>query len=36
MDTDRIPKQALKYKPEGMRNIGCLKKRWKDKLPLEG
>jgi hypothetical protein len=36
MDTDRIPKQALKYRPKGKRSIGCLRKRWKDQLHLEG
>jgi hypothetical protein len=32
MDTDRIPKQALKYRPKGKRNIGRPRKRWKDHL----
>jgi hypothetical protein len=36
MDTDRIPKQALKYKPKGKRSIGRPRKRWKDQLHLEG
>jgi hypothetical protein len=36
MDTDRIPKQALKYRPKGKRSIGRLRKRWKDQLHLEG
>jgi hypothetical protein len=36
MDTDRIPKQALKYGPKGKRSIGCPRKRWKDQLHLEG
>jgi hypothetical protein len=36
MDTDRIPKQALKYRPKGKRNIGRPRKRWKDRLHLEG
>jgi hypothetical protein len=36
MDTDRIPKQALKYRPKGKRNIGRPRKRWKDQLHLEG
>jgi hypothetical protein len=35
MDTDRIPKQALKYRPKGKRNIGRPRKRWKDQLHLE-
>jgi hypothetical protein len=32
LDTDRIPKQALKYlyRPKGKRSIGCPKKRCKD------
>jgi hypothetical protein len=29
-DTDRIPKQALKYRPRGKRSIGRPRKRWKD------
>jgi hypothetical protein len=36
MGTDRIPKQALKYRPKGKRSIGCPRKRWKDQLHLEG
>jgi hypothetical protein len=36
MDTDRIPKQALKYWPKGKRSIGCPRRRWKDQLHLEG
>jgi hypothetical protein len=36
MDTDRIPKQALKYRSKGKRNIGLPRKRWKDQLHLEG
>jgi hypothetical protein len=35
MDTDRIPKQALQYRPKGRRNIGLAKKRWRDQLHLE-
>jgi hypothetical protein len=34
-DTNRIPKQALKYRPKGRRNIGRPRKRWKDQLHLE-
>ena len=30
MDTNRLPKQALQYKP-----IGRLRKRWRDQLHLE-
>jgi hypothetical protein len=36
MDTDRIPKQALQYRPKGKRSIGRTGKRWKDQLHLEG
>jgi len=32
MDTDRIPKQALQYKPKERRNIGRPRKRWRDQL----
>ena len=35
MDTNRLPKQALKYKPNGRRNIGRPKKRWRYQLHLE-
>ena len=35
MDTNRLPKQALKYKPNGRRNIGRPRKRWRDQLHLE-
>jgi len=35
MGTDRLPKQALQYKPKGRRNIGRPRKRWRDKLHLE-
>jgi len=35
MDTNRLPRQALKYKPEGRRDIGRPKKRWRDQLHLE-
>ena len=34
MDTNRIPKKAL-YQPKGRRNIGQLRKRWRDQLHLE-
>ena len=33
--TDRLPKQALQYKPKGRRNIGRPRKRWRDQLHLE-
>jgi hypothetical protein len=36
MDTDRIPKQVLKYRPKGKRSIRRPRKRWKDQLHLEG
>jgi hypothetical protein len=36
MDTDRIPKQALKYRPKGKRSIGRPRKRWKGQFHLEG
>jgi hypothetical protein len=35
MDTDRIPKQTLQYRPKGRRNIGRPRKRWRDQLHLE-
>jgi len=35
MDTDRLPKQALQYKPKGRRNIGRPRKRWRHQLHLE-
>jgi len=35
MDTNRIPKQALKYRPEGRWNIGQPKKRWRNQLHFE-
>ena len=31
----QIPKQALKYKPNGRRNIGRPRKRWRDQLHLD-
>ena len=36
MDTDRILKQALQYRPKGKRSIGRPRNRWKDQLHLEG
>jgi hypothetical protein len=35
MDTNRIPKQALQYKPKGRRNIGRRRKRWRDQFHFE-
>ena len=35
MDTNRIPKQALQYKPKGRRHVGRPRKRWRDQLHFE-
>jgi hypothetical protein len=35
MDANRIPRQALRYRPEGRRNVGRPKKRWRDQLHFE-
>ena len=35
MDTNRLPKQALQYKPKGRKNVGRPRKRWRDQLHLE-
>jgi hypothetical protein len=35
MDTNRIPKQTLQYKPKGRRHIGRPRKRWRDQLHFE-
>jgi len=35
MDTNRLSKKALQYKPKGRKNIGRPRKRWRDQLHLE-
>jgi hypothetical protein len=35
MDTNRIPRKALRYRLEGRRNVGRPKKRWRDQLHFE-
>ena len=35
MEINRIPKQALQYRPKGRRDIGRPKKRWRDQLHFE-
>jgi len=35
MDTNRIPKQALRYRQTGRRSIGRPKKRWRDQCQFE-
>ena len=35
MDTNRLPKQTLQYRPKGRRNTGRPRKRWRDQLHLE-
>ena len=35
MDTNRLPKQTLQYKPKRRKNIGRPRKRWRDQLHLE-
>jgi hypothetical protein len=35
MDANRITKQTVQYKPNGRRNIGRRRKRWKDQIHLE-
>jgi len=34
-DKNRLPRQALRYRPNGQRNIGRPRKRWADQLHLE-
>jgi len=36
MDSNRIPKQAPQYEEKGRRNIGSLRKRWRDQLHTDG
>ena len=35
MDTNRVPKQALQYKPKGRRHIRLPRKRWRDQFHFE-
>jgi len=35
MDTNRVPKQALQYKPKRRRHIGRPRKRWRDLFHFE-
>ena len=35
MDKSRLPKQALQCKPQGRRDVGRPRKRWRDQLDLE-
>jgi len=35
MDKNRLPRQVLKYRPEGRRNIGRPKKRWRGQLHFQ-
>ena len=35
MNTNRLPKRALQYKPKGQRHVGRPRKRWRDQLHLE-
>ena len=35
MDTNRLPKQALQYRPKGRRNVRRPRKRWRYQLHLE-
>jgi hypothetical protein len=34
-DSNRIPKQALKYKTKGRRNIGRPREKWRDQYHFE-
>jgi hypothetical protein len=35
IDKNRLPRQALHYRPNGQRNVGRPRKRWADQLHLE-
>ena len=35
IDTNRLPKQALQYKPKGRKDIGQPRRSWRDQLHLE-
>ena len=35
MDTNRLRKQAIQYKPKGRRNVGRPRKRWRNQIRLE-
>jgi len=35
MDRNRLPRQAMKYRPQGRQNVGWPKKRWRDQLHFE-
>jgi hypothetical protein len=35
MGTNRLPKQALRCRPKGRRNLGRPKKKWTDQIHLE-
>jgi hypothetical protein len=35
MDTNRIPKQALQYRPKRRSNIGRPRKRWREQIYVE-
>jgi hypothetical protein len=35
MGINRLPKQALRYRPKGRRNLGLPRKRWTDQIHIE-
>jgi hypothetical protein len=35
MDKNRLPRQALHYRPNGQRNVGRPRKGWKDQFHIE-